>query len=254
MPSPFPGMNPYLEQEGIWRDFHESFLPASREFLCPQVSPGYIVKLEENMYIHERSADERHLPGAADVSLSRTRAERPAGTVTGVRMAPAQILLPAVDVESESYIEIRDSQTRQLVTVIELLSPTNKRPGDDRQRYLTKRTALLCSGTHFVEIDLLRGWPRMPFDEPPTGDYCVLVNRVEDRPQAEFWPIMLHQRLPAIPIPLGAPHPDAELDLQTVLHRVYDAAYYRDYIYEGSPWPPLADDDAAWARQTAIGS
>ena len=211
MPSPFPGMNPYLEQEDAWRDFHEAFLPAARESLSPQVSPAYVVKLEQNLYIHERSAD-------------------------------------------ESFLEIRDSKTRRLVTVIELLSPTNKRPSDDRQRYLAKRAGLLRSEAHFVEIDLLRGWPRMPFDEPPTGDYCVLVSRVEDRPRAEFWPIGLRQRLPVIPIPLQDPHPDAELDLQAVLHRVYDAAYYRDYIYDGSPWPPLSDADADWARQAASAS
>jgi len=211
-------MNPYLEQEDAWRDFHEAFLPAARESLSPQVSPAYVVKLEQNLYIHERAANERHL------------------------------------LESESYLEIRDSKSRRLVTVIELLSPTNKRPSDDRQRYLAKRAGLLRSEAHFVEIDLLRGWPRMPFDEPPSGDYCVLVSRVEDRPRAEFWPIGLRERLPVIPVPLQDPHPDAELDLQTVLHRVYDAAYYRDYIYDGSPWPPLPAEDADWARRLAAAS
>jgi hypothetical protein len=202
-------MNPYLEQEDAWRDFHERVLPHAAEALSPQVSPAYVVKLEQNLYIH--------------------------------------------DVESESYLEIRDRKTRRLVTVVELLSPTNKRPGDDRQRYVAKRAGLLRSEAHFVELDLLRGWPRMPFDEPPGGDYCVLVSRVEDRPRADFWPIGLREQLPVIPIPLQKTHPDARLDLQSLLHRVYDAAYYRDYIYDGSPWPPLSEDDAAWARQTAAG-
>lgn len=254
MPSPFPGMNPYLEQEDAWRDFHEAFLPAARESLSPQVSPAYVVKLERNLYIHERAAKERHLMGYGDVTNNRTRAPKPASCATAVLQAPSRILLPSVDVESESYLEIRDSKSRRLVTVIELLSPTNKRPSDDRQRYLAKRAGLLRSEAHFVEIDLLRGWPRMPFDEPPSGDYCVLVSRVEDRPRAEFWPIGLRERLPVIPVPLQDPHPDAELDLQTVLHRVYDAAYYRDYIYDGSPWPPLSDEDADWARRLAAAS
>ncbi|MCL4203822.1 MAG: DUF4058 family protein [Pirellulaceae bacterium] len=251
MPSPFPGMNPYLEQEDAWRDFHEAFLPAAREALSPQVSPSYLVKLEQNLYIHERAADERHLLGYGDVTLSQTRRTDPPSTTGAVLTSPRRILLPRVDVESESYIEIRDAKTRRLVTVIELLSPTNKRPGDDRQRYLTKRTELLRSDAHFVELDLLRGWPRMPFDEPPTGDYCVLVSRVEDRPRAEFWPIGLRDRLPEIPIPLQSPHPDARLDLQAVLHRVYDAAYYRDYIYDGTPWPSLSNEDADWAQRLA---
>ena len=170
MPSPFPGMNPYLEQEDAWRDFHERFLPHAAECLSPQVSPAYVVKLEQNLYIHERAADQRHLLGFGDVTISRTRAPRPASAATAVLPAPSRILLPSVDVESESYLEIRDSKSRRLVTVIELLSPTNKRPSDDRQRYLAKRAGLLRSEAHFVEIDLLRGWPRMPFDEPPTGD------------------------------------------------------------------------------------
>ena len=90
--------------------------------------------------------------------------------------------------------------------------------------------------------------------EPPAGDYCVLVSRVEDRPRAEFWPVGLRQRLPVIPVPLQDPHPDAELDLPAVLYRFYDAAYYRDYIYDGSSWPPLSDADADWACQVAAGS
>jgi hypothetical protein len=251
MPSPFPGMNPYLELEDAWRDFHERFLPQAAETISPQVSPAYLVKLEQNLYIHERAADKRHLLGYGDVTLSRSRQTDPPGTSAAVLPAPGRILLPRVDVESESYIEIRDAKTRRLVTVIELLSPTNKRPGEDRQGYLAKRAGLLRSGAHFVELDLLRGWPRMPFDEPPTGDYCVLVSRVEDRPRAEFWPIGLRERLPEIPIPLQEPHPDARLDLQAVLHRVYDAAYYRDYIYDGTPWPPLSKEDAAWAQRLA---
>ena len=253
MPSPFPGMNPYLEQEDAWRDFHERFLPHAAEALSPQVSPAYVVKLEQNLYIHERAAGERHLLGYGDVTVSQGRAAGPTHGATGVVTAPSRILLPRVDVESESYLEIRDSKTRRLVAVIELLSPTNKRPGDDRQRYAAKRAGLLRSDAHFVELDLLRGWPRMPFDEPPGGDYCVLVSRVEDRPRADFWPIGLREQLPVIAIPLQAPHPDARLDLQSLLHRVYDAAYYRDYIYEGLPWPPLSEDDATWARQVAAG-
>lgn len=254
MPSPFPGMNPYLEQEDVGRDFHERFLPHVAEALSPQVSPAYLVKLEQNLYIHERGADQRQLLGYGDVTVSRARRTGPASTATAVLTAPRRILLPRVDVESESYLEIRDRSTRRLVTVIELLSPTNKRPGEDRQRYLAKRAGLLRSDAHFVELDLLRGWPRMPFDEPAAGDYCLLVSRVEDRPRAEFWPLGLRDPLPEIPIPLQAPDPDARLELQAVLHRVYDAAYYRDYIYDGTPWPPLSDDDAAWARQLAAPS
>lgn len=248
MPSPFPGMNPFLEHEDAWRDFHESFMPAAREALSPQVSPGFIVKLEENLYIHERAADQRQLFAYGDVTVSKTNvASNPATAAAGLH-APAQVVLPRVDVVRESYLEIRDRANRQVVAVIELLSPTNKKRGEDREQYLAKRAQLLRSDTHFVEIDLLRAWERMPFDQRPECDYYALVSKAADRPSAGFWPIGLRDQLPEIPIPLLPPHPDAKLDLQAVLHRVYDAAYYRDYIYDSAPYPPLSEEDAAWAR------
>jgi hypothetical protein len=240
-------MNPYLEQPDVWQDFHQSFMPAIRESLSAQVTPGYIVKIEEHIYIHEPPAEQRLLIGRADVSVVR----RSGGVASGsaVLEPPARIRLPDVDIERNAYVEIRDRQSRELVTVIELLSPTNKRPGPDREQYLAKRAQLLRSTVHFIEIDLLRGWERMPLQEPPRSDYCVLVSRAEERPEAGLWPLRLRDRLPIIPIPLRAPSPDARLDLHEILDRVYDAAYYRDYIYTGIPDPPLGSDDAAWARQ-----
>ncbi len=107
----------------------------------------------------------------------------------------------------------------------------------------------LSPWTHPVEIDLLRGGPRIPFATPlPPCSYYVLVNGVEKRPQADFWPIQLQDRLPVIPIPLREPDPDAQLDLQAALHHVYDAARYGSYVYEGIPEPALSADDMACAR------
>jgi hypothetical protein len=88
----------------------------------------------------------------------------------------------------------------------------------------------------------------MPLKDRPDCVYSVMVSRVEQRPEAEFWPIGLRSRLPEIPIPLRLPDGDARLDLQAVVHRLYDAAGYEDYIYDGIPDPPLAADDLAWAR------
>jgi hypothetical protein len=75
------------------------------------------------------------------------------------------------------------------------------------------------------------------------------VSRFERRPKAGFWPIGLRDRLPEIPIPLRHGDADARLDLQQVLHRIYDAAGYEYHIYTGPPEPPLSADDAAWAHQ-----
>ncbi len=143
MPSPFPGMNPYLEQDRVWNDFHGSFMPAARAAVAAQVRPHFIAKINEHLFVR----------------------------------------LPAVDRERLSFLEIRDRDGWQLVTVIELLSPTNKYSGPDREQYLARRRDLLASAVHFVEIDLLRGGPRMPMEDLPECDYCVLVSRVETRPR-----------------------------------------------------------------------
>ena len=135
------------------------------------------------------------------------------------------------------------------MTVLELLSPTNKYNGPDRVQYLGKRGSLLASRVHFVEIDLLRGGTRMPFETPlPLCDYCVMVSRMENRPEAELWPISLRDSLPTIPVPVRESDPDAVIDLQAALHHIYDAAGYANYIYEGWPEPRLSAEDAIWAK------
>jgi Protein of unknown function (DUF4058) len=253
MPSPFPGMNPYLEQEDAWHDFHERFIPWVATLLGGQLRPRYIVKIDEHIYVHELSADKRRWVGRADVSVGRgsqeSRDEPAPGAVTGLLEAPARVRLPDVDHERLSYVEIRDRRDRELVTVVELLSPANKHPGPDREQYLAKRMELLNGPVHLVEIDLLRGGPPLPAAGRPDCSYSVLVSRAERRLDAGFWPISLRERLPLVPIPVRAPDADARLDLQEVLHRIYDDAGYADYIYEGTPRPRLGDLDAEWARQ-----
>jgi hypothetical protein len=216
MPSPFPGMNPYLEQAEIGHDFHMRICPATAEMLTAQVRPAYIVMIDEHTFIQELPTE------------SRTR-------------------FPTVDLERITFVEIRDRAHRQLVTVIEFLSPSNKKPGPHHEQYLAKRAQILASPVHFVEIDLLRGGPRMPLEDLAACDYYALVSRAEQRPEAGIWPIRLREPLPPIPIPLQSGDADAKLDLQQVLHRIYDAAGYEDYIYQEDPQPPLAAADALWA-------
>ncbi len=249
MPSPFPGMNPYLEQDEAWHDFHERFIPLAAEVIGSQVLPRYIVKIEEQIFIHELGENSGQFLGRADMALAPGRTD-PVGTRgTVVMAAPAQVLLPVVDIERLSYLEIRDRQNRQLITVLELLSPSNKRPSRHRDQYEAKRNQLLTSSANFVEIDLLRGGQRLPLTNFPECDYYVLVSRVEERPRAGICPIPLRERLPIIPVPLRKGDVDAALDLQFVLNRIYDSAGYEIYIYAGHPDPPLAPEDAPWAQQ-----
>lgn len=150
--------------------------------------------------------------------------------------------------ERVKFLTIRDRNGNDVVTVVELLSPTNKYAGPDRAQYLVKRREILRSNAHLVEVDLLRGGPRMPPDELPTCDYCVLVSRVEERPEAGVWPWRLRDPLPLIPVPLRPGDADVRLDLKAGIDSVYDTGYARD-IYLGPPEPRLAPDDAAWAAQ-----
>lgn len=247
MPSPFPGMNPYLEQEGTWHKFHGQFCTHCMELLVPQVRPNYIVELDENVYVHELPAEERHLLGRSDLSIVAKTADRGMGTAATLE-APSHVrLLTAVDIERLSSVVIRDREGGNVVTVVELLSPANKE--SDRQQYLRKREEYLSLGASLVEIDLLRGGRRPPLEDLQPCDYYVMVARPEESPRAGVWPIHLRESLPKIPVPLRAPHADARLDLQAILHRLYDAGGYEDYIYLREPRPPLPPDDAQWAKK-----
>jgi hypothetical protein len=242
-------MNPYFEQTDHWLDFHTEFLSAFRRLLAPQVGPKYIVQLEEHIYIHDLPPESRQRLGTADLSLVEPGGSELAQAALGLLEAPAEVWLPEQDVEKVPFLEVRDRLGRELVTVIELLSPSNKRAGDDREQYLAKRRELLRSAAHLVEIDLLRGWTPMPQERRPECDYSVMVSRAEKRRAADFWPIRLRDRLPVVPIPLRPPDAAAPVDLQEVLHRAYDGPGYEHFIYSGEPEPRLSEKDAAWAHQ-----
>jgi hypothetical protein len=248
MPSPFPGMNPYLERSGVWNDFHLTLIPVLRQLLLPHVSPAYDIRLDQHLYIHEPESTERRPLGRGDLHVAREPADATRAAAAAVLEAPARgrILIP--DYERQPYLEIRDRDGEEVVTVIELLSPSNKAPGKDRDHYLAKRDEVLWSGAHLVEIDLLRAGRRPPIEGLAPCDYYVMVSRAEMRPDVELWPIRLRDALPPVPVPLRAPHADAPLDLQAALHRAYDSAGYR-FIYRYDPEPPLSPEDGTWAQQ-----
>lgn len=250
MKSPFPGMNPYLEQDDAWHDFHEQFCMDCRKQIVPQVEPKYIAKLDQHVYIHEVPEQRRRLAGRGDVTVARTGEHGAVAVLDRPVARPVMgTLLPEVDVLRESRIEIRDRLTRDVVTVIEILSPSNKEAGGDRSQYLRKRFDVIQSPANLVEIDLLRGGSRLPIGDLPESDYYVLLSRARNRPQVEFWPIALRERLPIVPIPLKDDDADATLDLQQALNEAYETGGYRSYIYGGSPSPRLSHADAKWAAE-----
>jgi Protein of unknown function (DUF4058) len=249
MPSPFPGMNPYFEQPAYWQDFPIEFLTALRRLLVPQLGGAFIVQLEEHVYIHDLPPEPRRLVGRADLSVAPSEMAVTGQAALGLLEAPTEVQLPAQDIERVPFLEVRDRQGRQLLTVIELLSPSNKRPGEDREHYLAKRRELLRSPAHLVELDLLRQGPTMPAANRPACDYSVLISRAQRRPVASFWPIRFRERLPIIPIPLRTDVEEVYVDLQEVLHRAYDGPGYENFIYGDSTPPSLSDEDVAWATQ-----
>jgi hypothetical protein len=125
MPSPFPGMNPWLEQDDVWEDFHSRYLPAIAAQLARGVGTSYFVKIEQQLFIHESSADKRSPLGKADTGIAHARppesAQGSAGTITAPMYA---VIPPALETTRHSWIEIRDKRRRGVVTVIELLSPS----------------------------------------------------------------------------------------------------------------------------------
>ena len=124
-----------------------------RRQLVPRIGPDYIIQLEKYVSIHDLPPEPRRLLGRPDLSVVRAGSTAAGQPNFGGLEAPAEVLLPALDVERFAYLEIRDRRGREFVTVIELLSPSNKRPGDDRQQYLAKRREIFRNDAHLVEVE-----------------------------------------------------------------------------------------------------
>jgi len=250
-------MDPYLEGP-VWEDFHAHFMAALKELLIPLVRPRYVVRIEERAYLEHSPADGREWirpdVAIAERSSERRPREGSGGTGTAVAMAAAPVVmtLPMPEYEREHYLTIRERESLQVVTVIEVLSPSNKRSGSDgRREYLSKRDTVLVGPAHLIELDLLRGGERLPTIEPlPPADHYAFVSRKPSRPKADVYRWSLRQRLPAITVPLAGSDPEVPLDLQTAFTAVYDRAGY-DYSldYRHPVEPPLTDEDAAWVQQ-----
>lgn len=256
MPSPFPGMDPYLEHPDFWPEVHHWLITLIAETLVPQVRPKYRVAIEKRIYEinqpEESSNGNSLLVGIPDVSIHRqSTQEELTGQSTTAVAQPQTVRLPMPEQVKQAYLEIRDMQTGQVVTAVEILSPVNKCPGEGRNTYLQKRQRILSSLTHLVEIDLLRGWQMMPVLGSPTiGDYRILISHSERRPSADWYAIDIKESLPTLPIPLLRKDELATVDLQALLTAVYDRGGF-DYVLDyGRPLnPALPDDKANWANQ-----
>ena len=249
MLSPFPGMDPFLEGSGEWSDFHSCFPLAAKSLLAPQLPPGVVALADKEVYLHEPSAEERgRLLGRPDAGVAFVGESDPGsgGTATLVAptTAPARRRLPDVYEEVVKRLVLRDRGGRDVITVVELLSPVNK--VRHRDAYEQKRRTLLATDVNFVEIDLLRLGERLPLDDPPESDYLVSVSRIEDRPVVDVWPFGVRDPLPTVPVPLRNGE-SVRLDLRALLDAVWSVSGYESLIYDHLPSPPLPADDARWA-------
>jgi hypothetical protein len=247
----FPGMDPYLEDARFWPGVHTAMIVYLADALTPRLRPRYVAAIEVREYLEGPERDIR-----PDVSLRQARPEREAAVAVLEADAPVLVWAPPEPVR-ESYVAILDLRAGQrVVTVIEVVSPSNKVSGSGRDSYLARQRDVLASDAHLVEIDLLRHGPHVAAVPEATArrkgyyDYLVCVNRAEGRrDRYELYPRRLGDRLPRIRIPLADDDPDVPLDVQAVLAQTYEAGSYRDRIDYARPCdPPLSADAQAWAN------
>ncbi len=254
MPSPFPGMDPYLESPVHWPDVHHELMSVARELLNRSLRPRYHVRVEERVYVSDETDPGRKaiIPDLQVIAGHTESSWNSDFGQIGTSVCEPVVLTTLIEDEiHEARLEIIDANEKAVVTVIEILSPTNKIVcSRGRASYEQKRKEVMTSSTHLVEIDLLRDGDHLHCRELlPKADYYVHVSRRGDRPRGTVWPILLPQRLPVISIPLNSEDPDVMLDLQTVLNTAYDRAAYDLVVdYRIAPVPPLTGQLIEWAN------
>lgn len=254
-------MDPYLESPTHWSDFHPTFIQTVRAALNEALPRNYVARVEEVVSliapVSEVPDESVHVP---DVLVLHRLPAHPAaprgGSGAALLETPKPVMLEAVeflDERTEVIIKIVRLPEQELVTVIELLSPTNKY-GGGRAEYLQKRREFLRLPVNVVEFDLLRAGPKLPFRTPfPAGHYFGLVTRATDvdRTQAYGWTV--RDCWPGIPIPLREPDADVPIDLGGAFDQAYTMGRYGELIDYTKPPPPpaLAAADAEWVAETA---
>jgi hypothetical protein len=256
MPSPFPGMNPYLEQPTFWSSFHSRLIVAIADTLAPILRPYYYIEVESRTYLSDTSEEIAiGIPDgvvlSANASSSSSQGVR--STLSGaiVQAPPQRITLPMPVEVKERYLEVREVGTDAVITVIEVLSPKNKRSGEGRLIYERKRQAILGSLSHFVEIDLLRSGLAMAMSGEVVGKaYRIVVSRSQQRPVADLYEFSLQEAIPTFLLPLKDDE-FVNVNLQEIIEGVFDRASYDLRLDYRQPLPPpaLSVNDQAWVER-----
>jgi hypothetical protein len=253
MTSPFPGVDPYLEAQGFWPDFHATFINYWREALAESLPDHYEVRIDERLNLIELPAEKvKRIEPDLVISGRGSPPGLPAAPGGVGILEPVTVPLIIEEEARETFLEIRHRPERTLVAVLELLSPSNKEePG--RRSYLDKRNALLREHVHLVELDLLLGGQRLPLSgDYPTGNYFALVSHADRRPNCHVYAWAIPHRLPAVPIPLQGPDPDVWVDLAGVYALTFQRGRYgRSIDYTLVPQLSLSPAELQWVRQEA---
>jgi hypothetical protein len=261
MNSPFPGMDPYIESCGLWGDFHHHLIERIFDYLAENAPDRYLVRTEERSYhvLLESEARTKH-PFVPDVRITtpergKKSPKRSGGTTVAEIAAEAEpVTLRAFITEEhrEAFVEIyEDDPELRLVTTIEVLAPSNKRPGTEGwEQYQSKRRSMLLGGVNFIEIDLLRGGKRSPMLDPwPKCPYALLVARAFHDQRCKVWRASFQRPLPEIPVPLDEGDADLALRLQPMIDTIYKRSRYGRSIDYGKPLnPPLKGAEATWMK------
>ncbi|WP_293346676.1 MULTISPECIES: DUF4058 family protein [unclassified Microcoleus] len=257
MPSPFPGMDPYLEHPDFWQETHNRLIVAIADTIMPQIRPKYEVAIDKRIYEVTDPNDSNGdslLVGIPDVAIKRqpNSPNIPSSSVATLTVTlPTTVKVPAPVKVTQTYLEVREMTTKQVVTAIEILSPVNKRSGEGRITYLKKRQSILGSLTNLVEIDLLRKWESMPIlNNSIESDYRILVSPSNRRPFAELYAFNLRDSLPIFPLPLREEDVEPIVNLPEIFAGIYDRAGYDYRIdYDREPVPSLSEEEQVWASQ-----
>ena len=242
MNSPFPGMDPYIEDRLIWSDFHNNLASEIQARLNRIIRPAYFAALTPYVTYEVIEISTSKLHGVLpDIGVLQTGPANMPMSATAVIDPPLAESSTELEMPLELMnVEVRQVGTNRLVTAIEILSPVNKlRNHEARIDYLRKRRDFIRSQTHFIEIDLLRGGERTPLTPPVApASYYISLSRVDDRPRLPVWPIQINDRLPRIPIPLADNDPDIVIDMQEAVNSVYERGGYDARIDYTQPVPP----------------
>ncbi|MDB5331237.1 MAG: hypothetical protein JWP03_2388 [Phycisphaerales bacterium] len=258
MPSPFPGMDPYIEACGRWPGLHLHLIIRCADQLNERLPSQYVATLGERIeLIDEQNFRLKNRAIGPDVAILRDP-DRTKARNTGPKSSMATLephTLPqdveVLDLPKQPYVEIMYLPEERVVTDIEVLSPSNKRAGSkDRLAYLTKRKNLLVHDVSLVEFDLLLGGERLELQEPlPQGDYFAFVTRSIRPHECDVYNWSVRDPLPTLPIPLRTEDGEVLLDLAAAFVQSYDRGRMHRFLHYGEPILELSETDRIWAAQ-----